>query len=448
MHTHKLQGFWGNSKMTNKELIAIFDYMEKERGIKREIVVEAIKESLKLAARKSIKDVSEIDIEIDSKTGEIEVLAKKQVVEDVEDAAEQISLEEALELNPDCVLGDWLQVEVTPKDFGRIAAQKARQVIAMKLKMAERDVIYEEYRDRVGEIISGSVKRFVRRADLVIDLGKVEGFMPMNEYPKTERYQIGDRVVALLWEVQDTPSGGAEVVLSRSRPEFVYQLFAQEVPEIAEGVVEIVRIARDPGYRTKIAVEARDPKVDPVGACVGMRGTRVKNIIRELNNEKIDILPFTSDTEEMLRRALSPIEPKHVIVDEVAREATIVVEDDEYPIVLGRRGMNARLCADLIDMEVKIHRYRIYQKQMALERRSLADVEDPRLDEKIQALDGINRLILDHLIDAGFDTPRKLLMSMPEDLASIHGVTLDLANQILETVKKQRVARLDQESEA
>lgn len=434
--------------MTNKELIAIFDYMEKERGIKRERVMEAIKDSLRLAARKSIQDVSEIDIEIDPKTGEIEVLAKKQVVDEVEDPAEQISLEDALELNPDCELGDWLQVEVTPKDFGRIAAQKARQAISMKLRMAERDVIYEEYRDRVGEIISGTVKRFVRKADMIVDLGKVEGFMPMNEYPKTERYQVGDRVVALLWEVQDTPNGGAEVVLSRSRPEFVYQLFAQEVPEISEGSIEIVRIARDAGYRTKIAVEARDAKVDPVGACVGMRGVRVKNIIRELNNEKVDILPYSSDPEEMLRRALSPIEPKNVIIDTVKREATVVVEDEDYPIVLGRKGMNARLCADLIEMEIKVHRSRIYQKQMALERRALADSEDSSLDDKLQNLEGINRLVLDHLVDAGYDTPRKLLMSMPEDLASIHGVTLDLANQILETVKNQRVARLDQESEA
>lgn len=434
--------------MTNKELIAIFDYMEKERGIKREKVAEAIAESLKLAARKSIKDVSEIDIEIDPRTGEIVVLAKKQVVDEVEDPAEQLSLEEALELNPDCEIGDWLQVEVTPKDFGRIAAQKARQVITMKLKMAERDVVYEEYRDRVGEIISGSVKRIVRRADLVIDLGKVEGYMPMSEYPKTERYQVGDRVVALLWEVQDTPSGGAEVVLSRSRPEFVYQLFMQEVPEISEGVVEIVRIARDAGYRTKLAVEARDPKVDPVGACVGMRGTRVKNIIRELSNEKVDILPYSSDPEEMLRRALSPIEPKYIRIDAAIREATVVVEDEDYPIVLGRRGMNARLCGDLIDMEVKVHRLRIYQKQMALERRSLAEGEDPKLDEKITSLEGINRLVFEHIAEAGYDTPRKLLLCMPEDLASIHGVTLDLANQILQTVKKQREASLDQESEA
>lgn len=434
--------------MTNKELIAIFDYMEKERGIKRERVIEAIQESLKLAARKSIKDVNEIDIEIDSKTGQIDVLAKKQVVEEVEDPAEQLSLEEALELNPDCELGDWLQVEVTPKDFGRIAAQKARQVIAMKLKMAERDVIYEEYRDRVGEIISGSVKRFVRKADLIIDLGKVEGYMPMSEYPKTEQYQIGDRVVAVLWEVQDTPSGGAEVVLSRSRPEFVYQLFIQEVPELAEGVVEIAKVARDAGYRTKLAVETRDPRVDPVGACVGMRGTRVKNIIRELNNEKIDILPYTSDPEEMLRRALSPIEPKFIVIDERAKEATVVVDDEDYPIVLGRRGMNARLCGELIEMELKVHRFRIYQKQKALERRALAESSDPSLDQTIQSLEGINRLVLDHLIEAGYDTARKLLMSMPEDLASIHGVTLDLANQILETIKTQREAHLDQESEA
>lgn len=432
--------------MSNKDLIAIFEYMEKEKGIPKERVAEAIKESLCVAARSSLHEHNEVDVTIDPKTGEIEVLAKKQVVEEVDDPADQISLEDALELHSESEVGDWLEVGVTPEDFGRIAAQKARQIIGSKLRMLERDVIHAEYRDRIGDVISGSVKRFGRRGDMVIDLGKVEALLPGSEYPRGERYQVGDRVVALLCEVQDTANGGAEVILSRNRAEFVYHLVEQEVPEISDESVEVIKIVREPGYRTKMSVASADQRIDPVGACVGMRGARIKNVIRELNNEKIDIIPHSKDPYELVARALSPVEPRKIHIDFDARKATIVVDEEEYPLVIGKRGMNARLCGELIDCEVDVVRTGIYQRQIAMERRQLADDEDPSLDKPL-VLEGMNRLIVDHLIDAGFDTPRKLLHALPEELASIPGVTLDVADQILEMIKNSRESQVDQESQ-
>ena len=284
----------------NKDLVAIFEYLEREKGIKRDIIISAIEEALRAAARKSVKDLLNVSVTINSKTGSVDVTAQKEVVDAVTISDEEISLEDARVLYPDCELGQWIDLTVTPADFGRIAAQTARQIIAQKLKGAERDVIYEEYRHRINEIISGTVKRVVRGATLIVDLGKVEGILPDRFYPKVEKYNVGDRVQALLYEVKDTENGGAEVVLSRSHPEFVEQLFLMEVPELKDGTITIERIVRDAGYRTKIAVSSSDFKVDPVGACVGVRGTRVKNIIRELNNEKIDIMPYSDDPVKLL----------------------------------------------------------------------------------------------------------------------------------------------------
>src|SRR5579872_836623 len=314
----------------NKDLVAIFEYLEREKGIKREIIISAIEESLRAAARKSTKGLINVSVAINSKTGEIDVIAQKEVVDKVTIPEEEITLEDARILNPHCEIGQWVDISVTPQDFGRIAAQTARQVISQKLRSAERDVIYEEYRHRVNELISGSVKRVIRGATLIVDLGKVEGIMPDRFYPKIEKYNVGDRVQALLFEVRDTENGGAEVILSRSHPEFVRQLFLQEVPELQDGTITIEKIVRDPGYRTKLAVKSSDSKVDPVGACVGVRGTRVKNIIRELNNEKIDIIPYSEDPITLLQNALNPIKIKKIFVSEDRSTINLIVNDEDY----------------------------------------------------------------------------------------------------------------------
>ncbi len=423
----------------NKDLVAIFEYLEREKGIKRDVVISAIEESLYVAARKSIHGgLINVSVQVNPKTGDINVTAQKEVVELVTIPEEEISLAEARVLHPDCELGQWVDISVIPQDFGRIAAHTAGQIISQKLRHAERDVIYEEYRHRVNEIVSGTVKKVIREATLIIDLGKVEAILPSRFYPKTEVYKVGDRVQALLFEVRDTENGGAEVVLSRSHPEFVAQLFSQEVPEIADDIIVIEKIVRAAGYRTKIAVSSQDSKVDPVGACVGVRGNRVKNIIRELNNEKIDIIPFSSNTTTLLSSSLAPIEIKKMIVDEQRNIITIVINDEDYPAALGKGGRNARLNGELCGSDLQIQKMSHYKATMNLERAQMASADDPTLDEPLTIEEVSSRMIIESLISAGYDTPRKVLNATPEQLAIIPEISLEMADKILEKIRKKR----------
>jgi transcription termination/antitermination protein NusA len=419
----------------NKDLVAIFEYMEREKGIKRDVVVGAIELALKAAARKSIKDEANISVQINPKSGDIEVYCEKEIVDQVEYPALEISWTAAQELDPDCQIGQFIDVVVTPKNFGRIAAQTARQIIAQKLRGAERDVIYEEYRHRTNEIVSGVVKRFQRGANLIVDLGKVEALLPARNYPKTEKYKVGDKIYALLHEVQDLENGSAEVILTRSHPEFVKRLFLQEVPELEDGTIEVIAIERDAGYRTKMTVRSTDSKVDPVGACVGMRGNRVKNVIRELNNEKIDIIPYSKDTVTLLQNILSPIEIRKIGVNEEEKVVAIVVEDTDYAAVIGKRGMNARLIGQLIGYELEVQRMSEYNKALEIQRMQLAELADPHLDEPL-GLPGINRLIVENLAGAGFETLRKVLQASVDTLIKVPGVSLEMAYKILEEASR------------
>lgn len=421
----------------NKDLIAIFEYLEREKGIKRELVMSAIEESLQAAARKSVTGASNVTVSINPKTGHIDVFCEKEIVDEVEVDSQEISIQAAREIDPECEIGQFIDILVTPKDFGRIAAQKARQIISQKLRGAERDVIYEEYRHRANELVSGSVKRFVRGSNLIIDLGKVEAILPTREYPKTEKYQIGDKVLALLLGVQDTENGGAEVVLSRNSPEFIRQLLIQEVPEIDDGTITIDRIERDPGYRTKLTVRSSDPKVDPVGACVGMRGSRIKNVIRELHNEKIDIIPYAVDPIELLQNSLSPIEIKKINLNEEEKSIAIVVEDDDFAAVIGKQGRNARLNSRLTGYDLEVQRLTDYNRTREIQRQELASMDDPLLDEEMEGIEGVNSLIFNQLHDK-YPTLRSLLQATPEELTSIPGISLDRADKILEQIRKQR----------
>ncbi len=422
----------------NKDLVAIFEYLEREKGIKRDIIIAAIEESLRAAARKSVKGLLNVSVQVNAKTGNVEVIAQKEVVDKVTIPDEEISLEDARVLNPNCELGGWVDIAVTPQDFGRIAAQTARQVIAQKLKSAERDVIYEEYRHRTNEIISGTVKRTIRGATLIVDLGKVEAVLPDRFYPKTEKYKEGDRVEALLLEVRDTEGGGAEVILSRSHPEFVAQLFIREVPEINDGTITIEKIVRDAGYRTKVAVRSSDPKIDPVGACVGIRGNRVKNIIRELNNEKIDIIPYSEDSATLLQNALNPLEIKKMFISDDKSTIQIIVNDEDYPAALGKRGMNARLNGELAGVELQVQKMSQYQTAMDMERAELAQSDDKSLDEEL-SIEGVSSMIIKSLMEAGFATRKEVLKATAKQLAAIPGISLEMADKILEQIRKKRV---------
>ncbi len=424
--------------MMNKDLLAIFEYLEREKGIKRDIIVDAIEEALKTAARKSVKDFLNVSVSMNPKTGAINVIAQKEVVDNVTIPNEEISLKDAQVLHPDCSVGDWVDLIITPADFGRIAAQTAKQVISQKLRTAEKDVICEEYRHRINEIISGTVKRIVRGNTLIVDLGKVEGILPERFYPRTEKYNVGDRVQALLYEVKDTDNGGAEVVLSRSHPDFVVQLFELEVPELKDGTVTIEKIVREAGYRTKMAVRSSDAKVDPVGACVGVRGSRVKNLIRELNNEKIDIMPYSDDPIKLLQNALAPIEVKKITLSDDKRTVFVVVEDELYPTLLGKRGLNARLNGELLGLELQIQKLSEYHAAMDVEREKMASLEDPELDEEL-AIEGMSAMIVESLISAGYDTLRKVLSASAKELANIPEISLDMADKILEQIRKKRM---------
>ena len=422
----------------NKDLIAIFEYLEREKGIKRDIVIAAIEESLRAAARKSIKGIGDkVTVQINSKTGEIDVYAQKKIVEKVQNPIEEISLFDAREMEPECQIGQLIEISVTPQDFGRIAAAAARQIITQKLKGAERDVIYEEYRHRAGEIISGTVKRFIRGRTIVVDLGKVEAILPERNYPKLERYNVGDKVQALLHEVRDTDTGGAEVILSRSHPEFVTQLFVQEVPELHDGTVAIEKIVCDAGYRTKLAVRSFDPKVDPVGTCVGVRGTRIKNIIRELNNEKIDVVPYSDDSQTLLENLIAPVEPRKLKMGE--KRIFMVVMDEDYPTVIGKKGMNARLIGQMLECEIEVQKITEYQKLLTVQMAEMSDSEDPSLDDRLK-IEGVSSLIIESLIGSGYDTVRKLMKADPAEIpVKVPGVNYyDLADKILEQIRKKK----------
>lgn len=422
----------------NKDLIAIFEYLEREKGIKRETIIAAITDSLRIAARKSVKGIGEkVSVEINPKTGEIDVFTQKKIVEKVVHPTEEISIDEAKVYEPECQLGQWLELSVPPQDFGRVAAAAARQIISQKIKGAERDVIYEEYRHRLGELISGTVKRMIRGRTVIVDLGKVEAILPERNYPKIERYNVGEKVNALLLEVRDTESGGAEVVLTRSHPEFVSALFTQEVPELHDKTISIEKIVRDPGYRTKMAVLSYDPKVDPVGTCVGVRGTRIKNIIRELNNEKIDVVPFSEDPIQLLKNLLSPIEPRKIKVQE--SNIWLLVADEEYPLVIGKRGMNARLIGQMIEKEIEVQKLSDYQKLTQLQMLELGESAEAALDERLK-VEGVSGLVNESIISAGYDTFRKLMITEPAEFQSkVPGVNYyDLADKLLEQMRKKR----------
>jgi len=422
----------------NKDLVAIFEYLEREKGIKREVVVEAIRESLEIAAQKSVHGSENVQVQINSRTGAIEVFCDKVVVEKVTNPGLQVSLKEAQQFFPNCALGEMVHVQATPKDFGRVAAQKARQIISQKLRGAERDVIQEEYRHRVNTLVSGTVKRVGRGDCIIVDLGKVEGVMPRRNYPPNESYSVGHKVLALLAEVRDTEMGGAEVVLSRNHPEFVRQLFTQEIPEVSEGVINVERMVREPGYRTKIIVKSQDPKVDPVGACIGVRGARVKNVIRELSGEKLDIIPFVADAEGQLAQALDPVVIRRLDVSEDGQTVSIVVDDEDFPTTIGKKGMNVRLLGQLMGVQLNVQKMNDYVKLKDIERASIATSDDASLDQPLTSIEGISSMIIDQLVAEGFATQRSLLLASPEAIAKVPGISIEMADKILEQIRKER----------
>ncbi|WP_061213783.1 transcription termination factor NusA [Syntrophomonas wolfei] len=336
----------------SNDLVQALNDIEKERGIPKRALVEAIKSALSTAYKKNFGIAQNVSVEFNEINGEVKVFSQKKISDEVKDPRLEMSLEEARELYPDCKAEDLVYVEATPSDFGRIAAQTAKQVVIQKLREAERSLIYEEFLEREGEIITGTIQR-IESKTVYISLGRTEGIMLASDQIFGERYEVGQRIKAYIYEVKNT-SKGPNIFVSRSHPYFLRRLFEMEVPEIYDGVVEIKSIAREAGARSKIAVYSLDDKIDSVGACVGPRGLRVQNIVSELGGEKIDIIKYDKDPERYISNALSPSRVVAVNINETDKVARVIVPDYQLSLAIGKEGQNARLAAKLTGWKVDI----------------------------------------------------------------------------------------------
>ncbi len=404
----------------NSEILAGLDFFERDKGIKREVLLEAINGAVLTAARKAVGPARELRVEIDPKSGEIKAIAKLIVVEKVENKHDEILLAHAQKIKADAQLGEEIDVQVTPKDFGRIAAQTAKQAIMQRIRQAEKEMIYDEFKDRAGEIVSGTVRRF-ERSDVIVDLGKFEAVMPNRERVQTEDYNVGDRIRAYVVAVENG-SRGPEIIISRSHPNFVRRLFETEVSEIADRTVEIRGIAREAGYRTKIAVFSPNEKVDPVGACVGMRGARVKNIVRELNNEKVDIIRWSPDIKEFVLEALKPAKVKTLTLDEGRKAVQIKVDEDQLSLAIGKRGQNARLTSRLTGWDINISKDESAREQFEQN----VDKGVNSLAHTLKVSDAVAR----QLTLNGMNSVEVVTSAEPQDIADILGCSIDEATAI------------------
>lgn len=373
---------------TNFNLKHTIDQIIKEKAIEKQVIVEALEQAVLTAANKKYRNTRDLEAHYNEEIGEVELFEFVTVVDEVQDSYTEIGLDEAKEADPDVEVGDSLGMKMDASGFSRIAAQTAKQVIIQKVREAERETIFADFKDRVGELINGVVRRF-EKGDLIIDLGRAEAFLPHKEQAPREVYRQGDRVKALITDIRMTTKG-PQILLSRVHPNVIVKLFEAEVPEIAEGIVEVMGVVREPGSRTKIAVYSHDSDVDPVGACVGMRGSRVQNVVSELRGEKIDIIPWSEDIARYACNALAPAVVSKVYVYEENREMEIIVADDQLSLAIGKRGQNVRLAAKLITWKIDIKSESRAAEAELLQFASFngaspepAEEEEPSTDEEI-----------------------------------------------------------------
>ena len=337
----------------NKELILALEELEKEKGMKKDYILEAIETALVTAYKRNFDALENVKVVMDRQTGATHIYSIKEVMKDANDEATEISLKEAHKINPDLKEGDTVEIEIVPRNFGRIAAQTAKQVIIQKLREAEREIIYNEFNDRKGEIVSGLIQKADKNI-VVMDLGKLEGVMPAKEQIPTEHYRVNDKIKGYVLDVERGAKGAPQVIVSRSHPDFVRKLLEFEIPEIYEGVIEIKSVSRDPGNRSKVAVYSPDPNIDPVGSCVGQKGVRIQNVINELNGEKIDVIEWNEDPSIYIASSLLPAQILAVDVKEEEKFAQVIVPDDQLSLAIGKAGQNARLAARLTNWKIDI----------------------------------------------------------------------------------------------
>jgi N utilization substance protein A len=408
----------------------VIEQVSRDRGIDKEVLVKTLEEALGSAARKRYGTRVDIEVRYDEERGEIEVFQFKDVVEKVTEPDLEIDLEEGRKLDSGCQVGDSIGTKMDTTTFGRIAAQSAKQVIIQKMKDAERDVIYESFINRKGEIINGIVQRIDKR-DIIVNLGRTEAILPVREQIPRENYRRGDRMRAYILDVLHE-SRGPQIILSRSHPQFLVGLFNIEVPEISEDIVGIVAAAREPGSRAKIAVASNDSDIDPVGACVGMKGTRVQSVVHELKGEKIDIIPWRTDPAKFVCNALSPAEISRVVIDEANRSMEVIVPDEYLSVAIGKRGQNVRLASKLTGWSIDVRSETTYNEAMRTGYASL------------MGLPGIGASTADALYEQGFYSIEELANASVEELVQIKGISDKKAQALLESAM-QALEALDED---
>ncbi len=396
----------------------VVDQISRDKGIDRDILIHAVEEAIKSAAKKKFGSHIDIETQYNEETGEVEIFQFREVTETVTDADLEISLAEGRKLDPECEVGDSLGAKMDTSTFGRIAAQSAKQVIIQKMKDAERDVVYSSYIDRKGELINGIVQRF-ERGDIIVNLGQTEGILPVREQVPRENYRRGDRVRAFILDILHE-TRGPQIILSRTHPSFLIHLFKTEVPEISEGIVSILAAAREPGLRSKIAVSSTDSDIDPVGACVGMRGSRVQNVVQELRGEKIDIIPWHIDQAKFVCSALAPADITRVVIDEDNRTMEVIVPEESLSIAIGKRGQNVRLASKLTGWRLDVKSEDQYNAAMKGAYDAMA------------ALPGMTISLADLLYESGFYSIEEIASATVDELMQIRGIDAETAAELIE----------------
>ncbi|MCP4682667.1 MAG: transcription termination/antitermination protein NusA [Desulfobacterales bacterium] len=412
------------------DLIRVIEQVSREKSIEPDVLISALEEAVKAAARKKFGPDYDLEVTYNEELGEIEVFEFKEVVENISNEHTQISLEEGQKLDPEAEEGDSLGIKMDTDTFGRIAAQSAKQVIMQRLKEAERDIIFEDFKDRQGEIINGIVQRF-DRGSIIVNLGRTEGELPTKEQIPRESYKQGDRIRAYILDIKQF-SRGAQVILSRTHPNLVAGLFENEVPEISEGLVRIMQVAREPGARSKIAVSSKDMDVDPVGACVGMKGSRVQAVVQELRGEKIDIVIWDPDSAKFICNGLAPAEVTRVIVDEDNHSMEVVVPDDQLSLAIGKRGQNVRLASKLTGWRLDVTGESDYNQGLKNDFESLI------------ALQGVGPKRASDLYEKGFTSAEDVARADVADLISVKGMGEGTAEKLIKNAV-DLISKMDQD---
>ncbi|MBN8548467.1 MAG: transcription termination factor NusA [Deltaproteobacteria bacterium] len=404
------------------DLNSLLGQIGKDKGINKAILIEAIESAMLSAARKHFGHNLNLETKFNEDTGEIEVIQFKTVVEAVEDPATEILLAEARkEFDSEAMVGDELGKKLNTEALGRIAAQTAKQVIIQKVRDAERGVIFEEYKDSKGELINGIVQRY-DRGNLIVNLGRTEAVLPKREQISRERYRQGDRLRSMILDI-DRSARGPQIILTRSHPDFLKKLFELEVPEIAEKIIEIKGVAREPGERAKIAVYSSDPSVDPVGACVGIKGSRVQAVVQELRGERIDIITWTPDEPSFVARALSPAEVSRVVVDEDDHGMEVIVADDQLSLAIGRRGQNVKLASKLSGWKIDVRSV------------TVAEEESKRARASLEAIPGVEFTYAELLFQEGYRSAKEVAEATVEELSEIESVTPEMASEFIKSAR-------------